>query len=710
MNKTILFNKIKVNKMYIAGLIATALLTAVFAVFLSNKSMPVAEGWYDYYATQILNGQIVYEDFEYLFAPAYIYFMTLFVKIFGTGIWGMRLLGVLMYVSIAIILYLIMIHIFSATAAFLAATTAVFYLQSELYSVFYDYIRFMDIMAYLAVLFMICTILRWNRQKKATIYLILWGIFSSCFILVKQNMGLLFTAFSILFLLFSLLYLQVKIRIILKNSGIYVISLAIPIMITLLIIGQISDINTFFDSVLFGAAEAKGGLLTVLFRWIITGKDSFLLYFIGAVVAVMILAINYRISLYQSDIMPKHRLLFLTIIGGVFLICVILILYNRQLGEYFATLKSLDPYLLFLITFILMLILIFIFIYGLFKRQILYTKYLPILGILGAFFSISYGAGTSGGLSVGESALGISVLICLFWESIKGYLQFYLKFLIILLCIYTSMRNIAYKLVYPCQWWGINSGSIYDCTESTDIPVLKNIKVTSSEKNFYENIVNVIEENTNSKDTIYCFPCISIFYCLSNRTDPGVSAKVQWFDVSTNETVINDIDIIKNNPPKVILLYNINEGTYDGHESAFNSGNVSGTRIMRDFLYEFVYTNDYKYIDNYFTDNNNISVFVYDESDFTETLMGAGTQEDPYLINTKEELVNWSMYINQNKSSDNEYFCVNADIDLNEVIWIPAGYYQSDIEIQLDLNNHNILNINSNPDRYNVGNTLYVNN
>ena len=64
MNKTILFYKIKVNKVPIVGLIATILLTSVFAVFLSSKSMPVAEGWYDYYATQILDGQIVYEDFE----------------------------------------------------------------------------------------------------------------------------------------------------------------------------------------------------------------------------------------------------------------------------------------------------------------------------------------------------------------------------------------------------------------------------------------------------------------------------------------------------------------------------------------------------------------------------------------------------------------------------------------------------------------------
>lgn len=708
MNKTILFYKIKVNKVPIVGLIATILLTSVFAVFLSSKSMPVAEGWYDYYATQILDGQIVYEDFEYLFAPAYIYFMTLFVKIFGTGIWGMRLLGVVMFVSIAIILYLIMIRLFSPTASFLAAVTAVFYLQSEVYSVFYDYVRLMDIMAYLAVLFMTCTMLRWIKHQKATVYLILWGIFSACFILVKQNMGLLFTAFSILFLIASLFYLQENIKGIMKKTGIYLISLAVPIIITIIIIGWISNINTFFQSVLFGAAEAKGGLLTVLFRWIVIGKDSFLLYLLGAIVAVMILVINYRISIYQAHVAPKRKLILLAVVFGIFFICVIAILHNRKLGEYFATLRALDPYLLFLITFILMLILIFIFIGGLLKKETKYAKYLPILGILGAFFSISYGAGTSGGLSIGESALGISVLICLFFDSIKGYLQICLKFLIILLCIYISMRNIAYKLVYPCQWWGINSGSIYDCTESTNIPGLKNIKVTASEKNFYESIVNVINENTSSEDTIYCFPCISIFYCLSDRNDPGVSAKVQWFDVSTNETVINDIDVIKNNPPKVILLYNLNESTYDGHESAFNSGDVSGTRIMRDFLYEFVYTNDYKYIDNYVSDNNNISVFVYDESDFTETLMGNGTKEDPYLINTTEELVNWSMYINQDKASEDDYFCINADIDLNEVIWIPAGYYQSGTEIRIDLNNHNILNLNTNPDRYNLGNTLFI--
>lgn len=697
-------------KTNIIGLFATIFLSFIFAIFLSNKSMPLAEGWYDYYAAKILEGQTVYTDFEYLFTPIYIYFIALFVKIFGYNILGMRLLGVFMFILIATILYFIIIQIFTPSAAFFGAVTAVFYLQSEVYTVFYDYVRLMDIAAYLAILFMVITIKKWIWGKKATIQLTLWGLFTSAFILIKQNMGLLFWAFSFLFLLACLLYLQIPFKVIVKNVFLYFVALLIPIIVTVSVIAVKSDLTIFINSVFLGAAEAKGGLINALFRWIVIGKNSFLLYLMGAVVAVLILVINYRISnIYQSKQASNKIVFCITVIGFLFyLLGVISILSTPNMGEYFATLKAIDAYLIFLICFFLMLIFIVLFLKELIQKKTQYAKYLPLLGILGAFFSISYGAGTSGGLSVGESALGVAALVALFFDSLKNNWGILLKITVIILCIYISLRNIGYKLVYPCQWWGINSGSIYNCTMQTDIPVLSGIYVTQTEKNMYEGIVDTIEQYSEEDDSIYCFPFIPILYCLSNRNDPGVFAKVQWFDVSTNESVINDIEIIKETKPKVIVIYNLNETTYDGHESAFNSSKVSGTRMMRDFLYEFVYTNNYMYINNFVSDNNNISVFVYSDEDLRGRFEGSGTSNDPYLINNTADLVNWAMLQNRDNKEYNrmEYYKLNTDIDLNEVIWIPAGYYQQNLNVNLDLGNYNVLNINSNNDRYNLGQTL----
>ena len=109
----------------------------------------------------------------------------------------------------------------------------------------------------------------------------------------------------------------------------------------------------------------------------------------------------------------------------------------------------------------------------------------------------------------------------------------------------------------------------------------------------YQNITDIVEKNTSINDSIYCFPECPVFYVLTNRNDPGVAAKVQWFDVSDNDVVRQDIKVLENTLPKVIIIHNLYDSTYEGHESAFNNGQVSGTQEMRDALYRIIYTYSY---------------------------------------------------------------------------------------------------------------------
>lgn len=709
LKEIILDKKLIDSRINLIGILATMVVSIVFAMFLCNKSMPLAEGWYDYYARKMNEGCKVYEDFEYLFTPFYITFIAGFVKVFGESIIFMRILGVAVFTTIAVIIYLIMKQCFSISASVFAALTGVFYLQSEVYSVFYDYVRFMDIFSYLSILFMIYAVKKWISGDKEKIYTILWGVFSSLFVLVKQNMGLIYVAFSLIFLIACLLYLHFNIKDIAKKTGTYLISCIVPVILTFIVIYFVSDLSLFLNSTLFGATEAKGGMSAILFNWIINGKDFFLMYFFEAICAVMLLVIAYRIS---SENKKDEKINYIIFIAGylAIFIGVLCVLYSRKIGERFSQIKSVDVYLIFLIQFILLILLAVVFIIELIKGTNKYKKYLPFFAILGAFFAISYGAGTSGGLSVGESALGVSLLVCLFYDCIKSKIGIIIRVGVIFGCVYFSMRNIGYKMVYPCMWWGIDSMSLYDCTEKTDIEKLKGIKVSKSEKELYEGIVDIIQEYTEKDDSIYCFPFIPLFYCLSDRDDPGVFAKVQWFDVSTNESVINDIEVIRESKPKVILIYNLNESTYYGHESSFNLGEVSGTRKMRDFLYEFVYTNSYRYIDNFVSGNNNISVFVYDDGDENKALQGNGTQQDPYLINSRQDLVNLSMTSNRCRFDTKVYYKLNSDIYLNDIIWIPINYYQYNENIIFDINNYTVYNINLDNNRYSLGQDIMIQN
>lgn len=160
----------------------TLVIVSIFSIFISNKTLPTAEGWYSYYAKCINSGEIVYKDFEYLFTPIYMYLISLYTRIFGYSIIVLRIGGGVIFVSIALILYITLTKVFSEESSMIAAITGVFYLQSDAYTVFYDYIRVMDIFTYLSILFMILTIFEWkNTLKSKKIYL--WAFFLLCFFL-----------------------------------------------------------------------------------------------------------------------------------------------------------------------------------------------------------------------------------------------------------------------------------------------------------------------------------------------------------------------------------------------------------------------------------------------------------------------------------------------------------------------------------------------
>lgn len=64
------------NKFFLSGLAMVVILVGIFALYLANKSMPLPEGWYAYFAQHINSGSSVYKDFEYLFTPLYITFIS----------------------------------------------------------------------------------------------------------------------------------------------------------------------------------------------------------------------------------------------------------------------------------------------------------------------------------------------------------------------------------------------------------------------------------------------------------------------------------------------------------------------------------------------------------------------------------------------------------------------------------------------------------
>lgn len=159
------------DKRYYIFMILTIAVAAFYAALMCNKTMPFAEGWYTYYA-QLINekGLLPYRDFEYLFSPLYIYFIAFITRFFGYDILTLRCVGILMFVIIALGVYLFITEIVGRKRAWIAAiasVTAVMYLQSEVVQIFYDYIRLMDIFAVFTVLFLYSRCQSNGAQRKS---------------------------------------------------------------------------------------------------------------------------------------------------------------------------------------------------------------------------------------------------------------------------------------------------------------------------------------------------------------------------------------------------------------------------------------------------------------------------------------------------------------------------------------------------------------
>lgn len=683
-------------KYHFAGALACIFIVSILTCFLYNKTMPTSEGWYSYYAKCIQNGQVVYSDFEYLFTPIYMYLIAGFIHIFGYNMIALRILGILVFACLALIIYLTLIHVFSTTASVIGTVTGIFYLQSEVYTVFYDYVRIMDIFASLSALFMVLTLLSWQNEKKCSKNAVLWGVSTSIFFLIKQNMGGLFFVYSILLILLCCFYFSWNAKKTFCNLFKYCSGFLIPVLIMAMIALKTGIARDMIDSIFFGAMEAKGGIATILFKWIENGFTSFMQVSLLGIIFVIVLIINSIISkAYYSKVSNKILFSIYTVIisMGVFLIC-----FKKNIGIYFSNMRRLDVTVIFMATVFLLIVLFAAALFNTINKKPIDKKLILLIGLLGTYFTLSYGAGMSGGLSIGESALGLAVIICILFDSFDFKFGNVFKYLLMFYCVYLSFGCISFKLVNPCQWWGIDESSVYDSTESTDIPLLKGLKLSKSTKEMYENIVDVVDKKTAKNDPIFCFPHIPIFNLLCDRPDPGVYAKIQWFDVSTKESLKKDTKTLLNNLPSAIVIYNLFDSTYEGHENGFDAGHKSETRKMRDSLYSIVNEYNYSYEGTFISENNNISVYIKNNNKVLNKEIfneGKGTSDDPYIIDTNKKLVNLAMSVNQGYDFDNCYFKQTQDLDLSDLIWVPAGYNGNNFNGNYDTEGYGIENINS---------------
>lgn len=683
----------KEQKIFYLFMIMTIFVSFLYVSIVFNQGMPFAEGWYTYYAQCINSGAIPYKDFEYLFSPIYIYLIAFITRIFGYEIIILRTLGILFFCVITLGTYLIVAEVVgkkNCWIACIASTSAVFYLQSEVVQIFYDYIRLMDIFAIFTVYFLIRYVKAIQQNKKYYGLLLLCGSCNALFSNVKQNMGLIFFAYVLVLIIFLGLYFQKSYKLIIKDLLLYISPSIVITGLIYLFLAFNGSLGSYLTSTGTGAISAKGGIGAILFNWIFNNINAFSSGFSEAMCIFLFISFIYIYNLYRKKHKTENKveteklnlvtgILFAVIVSVVVLLCK----FNKQFATSILPESYFSPYTLFLIIFSIFIL------FGIFmlKDILCHTRSMDcqvtFFVLSGAYFAISYGCGTSGGLAEGQATIGIALLIAMSLFFLCDKWQNIIKIGVISLCVIFTVEVADKKMIYTYNWWGMDESDLWSSTATTDIPLLNGIGMSLETKEVYEQVYNAIAENTDESDQIFCFPQIPIFYSICNRMDPGTTSKVQWFDVSTDPVVLNDIEILKNNMPKAIIMYNTSEYAYESHEKLFRKGNISATKVMREFLYNFVYENNYTYYGRYVANNNTIQLWILEEN--SESLSkkifsgGEGTYENPYLIENAYQLKNFANMVNDGRTFEGCYIQQIADIDLSvlDESWIPIGKFDS---------------------------------
>lgn len=606
--QNIIGNETKYKYSVCMSIVAILFVTGMYVLLLSLRTMPLPEGWYSYYADCILRGEFVYKDFEYLFPPLYIYFIAFFTKIFGMDFIALRLLGVAFFIIINILVYLILRELFTNYIAVIASITATLYLQTEVAQVFYDYVRFMDICALSATFFFLKFASSLDKSVHVR-YLIYCGLSCSCFVLVKHNMGLIFMAYIVV-ALFGLYFLQWQMTWeLLKKCLIHFFcAFGFVILVAGMSLWLTDGLSAFLQSGGAEALQAKGGAIAILFGWLWRFPSAIKrdLLLVGGW-SILVIG-SYYVSMKNEGgfcrIRPYESILAVGIfvsltMGGLFLLT-----QKESFASVFEWHFYLSPYAIFGACSLLT---------GYLGWQVLHgdrrSGIKLLLLLLGAYFAISYGCGTSGGLAEGQAVIGLSVLLALPLDMANRQKTIMFSYAFVLGCILLSLQFMDRKMLHTYYWWESTASNFWTSTQYSTVPTLKGIRLSEATCHLYDGIYHDVVSSTNGEDRILCFPRIPGFYVMCQRWDPGVYCKVQWFDVAADIHLETDLEKINRNPPKMLILMDTSDTVCAMHEQLFRAGRMSMTRRMRDALMGLA-EEQYTCLNVYDANTNRVSVWL----------------------------------------------------------------------------------------------------
>lgn len=563
-----------------------------------DRFFPIQE-WAQYYGLLANKGFFPYKDF-YFFTQPISLFIEQFILKFGPEAINMRYWGLFERTAILLVIYFLLSREFTVRSSFWGTLVSMFLFQSYSSDTFYTYRQTTLLMLLLAL---VCLYFA-NRSKQTGLFAFAAGVLCSLAFFTKQSNGL----FVVAIICYLLLWQSQKDKIALRLVG-FGAGLAVP---TTLILWWLIKNNAFILYVeqVFGGVSAKGSVLSMLFGFVGRGYLGimfliwsfafFLLMYLLRKINILDLSLTQTpvtISQNSNWLYPVCALLSM---GITFFLSPDAVRTASSYGFLYLEMWK------YLIIYLACIVSIMIGFNWLFKKPLPFSAY--IAEFMLASFVWMYASSLSYEVDISSVVPAAGIVVAFLLDKVKTRMKVYDPVIIVSVCL-IIFASTSRKLDIPYYWWGWVE---YGHTESvtTNIPALKGFELSRDSAIIYEKLYADIMYNTKPDDKVYTYPHITSVNYITGRMQPTF-APVDYYDVTPDNIAIMDADILRKNPPKMIVVLGFSEEIKEFHETAFRNGHKSGQREIEETINYLIDTYNYQLIDTFVTPGYRWNLVVY---------------------------------------------------------------------------------------------------
>ena len=169
--------------------------------------------------------------------------------------------------------------------------------------------------------------------------------------------------------------------------------------------------------------------------------------------------------------------------------------------------------------------------------------------------------------------------------------KFLIPGLLLPFIIFFSVRIIS----EPYFWWALRDPPLEIKRHSIPINSMAGFRTNSAQREVWLRLEKSVASDLEAK--IFAGPNIGGVPFMIGREPDFNKCPIIWWDVCPENLALQDLDWLRENPPRFIMWSHQPNGVIFGHEQAFRSGKTSAVSIMQNWIDNQLAAGSYRLID-----------------------------------------------------------------------------------------------------------------